>query len=453
MGKRSTALISALPALKPNLIINTLTGEIITQTELDNDLEQLVTQIVTTSETYYNTNKTIIDQALTTYTGYPQPESYARSQGWKLSMGLPREVKAKSRVERLASYHMVQTVSSHILNQDPHKQAPSFSKTINLGAVDNQMVSLQLEGNQLVLNFKCWTSEYELHFNLPPYLAERNIIKYSLPIIRLDKMRGWVFNFSVQEQPKTRDIGTHAAGVDLGRVEPYAMAIVNGEGNCVAHYVTGGRLKRLNLKRERLIVEKKHILTKAKQYEALGLDPTILWSEYGHKRAKITILGNVVAQEVGAEVTRKLIKHKVSLLNVEDLRWATGAKYGSRWNHSAQQVAITHSLAREGLRVRKVNPRNTSQECHKCGARVVHDSKRRTVWCVKCKAGFDRDFNAAMNIARNKNKSVSPPGTGGVGVTIVESLLVQQVTGLKNPNSMLRNKNRYASLTSVTSPT
>ena len=107
MGKQNTALISAIPALKPTLIINAMTGELITQPELGNDLEQLVNQIVTTSETYYRDNKTVIEQALLTYTGYPQPESYARQQGWYLKMDLPREVKAKSRVERLASYHMV----------------------------------------------------------------------------------------------------------------------------------------------------------------------------------------------------------------------------------------------------------------------------------------------------------------------------------------------------------
>ena len=318
------------------------------------------------------------------------------------------------------------------------------------------MVSLQLEGNQLVLSFKCWTSEYELHFDLPPYLETRNIIKYSLPTVRLDKVKGWVFNFSMQEQPKERLAGKHAAGVDLGRVEPYTLTVVNNDGNRVAHYTTGGRLKRLNLKRERLLVEKKHIAAKAKQYEALGLNPTVLWNEYGFKRDKITVLGNVIAQQVGAEVTNKLVKHNVSILNVEDLRWAVGQKYGSRWNHSKQQIAITHSLAREGLRVRKVNPRNTSQDCHKCGTQITHNSKKRTVWCVECKTILDRDFNAAMNIARDKNKnssmSVSPPGAGGVGATIVESLLTQQVTG-SNPNSMLRNKNSYTSLTSVTSPT
>src|SRR5699024_3303770 len=71
-----------------------------------------------------------------------------------------------------------------------------------------------------------------------------------------------------------------------------------------------------------------------------------------------------------------------------------------RWNHSKKQAAIEHATRREGVSTKKVNPKNTSQECHHCGSRVVHNARTRVAKCSDCKEQFDRDFNAAMNIAK-----------------------------------------------------
>lgn len=427
-------MVSALPALKPTLITDAQTGEVLESAVFHADLDFLVTTVREASKNFYSDNKVEVEETLRSYTGSPQPESFARKHGWNLANNLPKEVKAKSRVERLARYHVVQTVSSFVLNPNPLKQEPSFSKTITLGAVDTQMASMALEGNQLVLSFKCWTREYDLHFTLPDYILKRKIVKFSLPTIRLDQIKGWVFNFTVQEQPATRLTGKHVAGVDLGRVEPFTMAIVNEDGNRVAHYTTGKRLKQVNAKRERLLVEKKHIGVKIESYSNLGLDTTVLTTERNFKRSKITRMGVEVAKQVGSGITQKLAKHNVSVLNMEDLRWVTGAKYGSKWNHSMQQEAVTHSLRRKGIATKKVNPKNTSQDCQKCSTKLIHNTKKRTVWCVECKTVLDRDFNASMNIAKNKNKNyVSPLTTGSVGVTVAE----KQVTTSTKSSSVL----------------
>ena len=313
------------------------------------------------------------------------------------------------------------------------------------------MVKLEQSGNQLLLKFKCWSREYEIHFTLLSYILERNIIKFSLPTIRMNKNNEWVFGFTIQEQAETRAVGKHTAGVDLGRVEPFTLAVLNESSKRVAHYVSSGRLNQLNQKRERLLREKKHITIKIESYTSLGLDAAVLSTERDFKRNKITRLGVEVAKQIGSEITQKLVKHKVSILNMEDLRWASGAKYGSRWNHSKQQEYITHSLSRKGITTRKVNPKNTSQECYACGIKIVHNSKNRTVRCVECKTKLDRDFNAAMNIAKNKNKNVSPPVvTGGVGVTVARK---GQVMAAKLSDSVLRIPRNSTCIISVISPT
>lgn len=434
-------MVSALPALKPVLIIDTFTGEVLEPKVFHSDLEQLVTTIQEASRNFYAENKPEVVEKLQAYTGTPQPEAFARQAGWNMARDLSKEVKAKSRVERLARYHLIQTVASHVLNLNPLKQEPSFSKTIVLGAIDSQMASMSLTSNQLVLTFKCWSREYELYFTLPAYVLKRNITKVSLPTIRFDKVKGWVFNYTIQEKPVARPTGKHTAGVDLGRVEPFTMAIVNETGRRVAHYTSSGRLNHINRKREQLLIEKKHILNKIDSYSSLGLDTAVLKKEGNFKRSKITHLGVEVAKQVGSEITHKLTKHNVSVLHLENLKWATGAKYGSKWNHSMQQEAITHSLKRQGIATKKVNPKNTSQECFKCNTQLVHNARSRTVHCVECKSNLDRDLNASLNMAKDKNKYyVSPIITGNMGVTVAE----KQVTTLQVSNSIISNTSTRA---------
>lgn len=436
MAKRKSGLVSALPGMRPTLILDRITGEVLTQEHLDWNLTSLVTAVTTAANEYYQEHKELVKGELKGYTGRPQPAEYARGKGWTLLDGLPRDVKVKSRVERLARFNLVQTVSSYVLNPNPLKQEPRFNATVNLGAVDSAMASLELQGNQLILSFKCWSGDYLLYFTVPPYIFQRNVIKYSLPTIRNVKGE-WVFGYSIQEATEARGPGIYKAGVDLGRVEPFTLAVLNEQDKRIAHYTSSGRLKQVNLKRERLLVEKQYLTAKIGAYQTLGLDSTGLKQEQDYKRSKITRLGVEVAKQLGAEVTQKLTKHKVSILNVEDLRWAAGVRYGSRWNHAKQQEHLQHALARKGVSVKKVNPRNTSKDCHNCGNELDYNSKTRTVWCNECKNKLDRDYNAAINIARDKNKNskfVSPPASGGVGVTVA---LSEQVTVQLEPNSVL----------------
>lgn len=416
--------MSALPALQPVLIINKTTGENLTKEYLNQDLTSLITHVKTQSEKFFESHKREVLKECETYTGTPQAEAFARRNNWNFpATGLPRDVKVKSRVERLTRYHLVQTVTSFVLNPNPHKKEPGFGLSINLGSVDNKMVTLERENNQLILSFKCWFTEYEIYFTLPSYLATRNIVKFSLPTVRWDKRtKTWVFNFTILEQVNPRTVQVHSSGVDLGRVEPFTMVVTNQKGNRVADYKSSNRLSNLNQKRERLLVEKKHILNKLDQYKNLDYNPAqqeVLRVESARKRRKITRLGDTIAWHVASDITAKLKKHKVNTLNLEDLRWVQGAKYGGRWNHSAQQEAITHSLSRVGIKTRRINPKNTSQECHKCGVKLVHNPASRTVWCVKCKTRLDRDYNAAMNISK---KPAHPTNTVRLGTFIGQEI-------------------------------
>ncbi len=391
-------LTSSLPLLQPTAIFDTKTGLQITVEQHLINVNQLLDYCYTEAKHVHGQHETRLETILVNRNKISAPAEYGRQNGLRTRKNLPRTVKAQSRIEKLVQHKVISETASYINNPNPRKQLFNFNHTINLGSIDKQMASLSVSGNELSLLWKCWDTEYLLTFTIPDYVLSRDIVKFSLPVVS-----GKGYWFSIQEAVPERS-GRLTAGLDMGRVEPYTIAVVNPTGARVASYTTSGRLSQLNKKRERLLVEKKHILTKAKHYEKLGLNPEILWVEYGHKRNKITTLGKVVSQQVGSEITKKLIKHNLNILNVENLSWVTGVKYGSRWNHSIQQQAIAHSLLRKGIQVKKVNPKNTSQSCHGCGETIKHDTKNRTVRCDNCRTVLDRDFNAAMNIAKRTKR-------------------------------------------------
>jgi len=64
-------------------------------------------------------------------------------------------------------------------------------------------------------------------------------------------------------------------------------------------------------------------------------------------------------------------------------------------------ITITQSKAEEaGSRVIRVNPRNTSQMCSRCGMIVKKTLSDRIHSCPHCGLAMDRDQNAAINILR-----------------------------------------------------
>ncbi|WYL94452.1 MAG: transposase [Gloeotrichia echinulata IR180] len=64
---------------------------------------------------------------------------------------------------------------------------------------------------------------------------------------------------------------------------------------------------------------------------------------------------------------------------------------------------LTNKAENAGLLVIPVNPKNTSQDCSNCGAKVPKKLHERWHNCPHCGCSLDRDHNAAINI---KNRAV-----------------------------------------------
>jgi hypothetical protein len=421
-------LTSSTPVLRPVSIYNSATGEAIPYSELQKKLDALGSLVQKEAQAILirKWNQLVVDCK-----GYSKtsPAEFARQKGYNPDItSFPAEVKAKSRVQKLIGHSLISTVAAHVANPNPRKQQPHIGKILNLGAGDKQLSSLSYDDGLLTLLFKCYDTEYLLEFQLPSFVTKRHIVKWCLPTIALSKEE-MVFRFPYQEQVMTNKDNRLRAGIDIGRVEPYTLAVINSLGNRVAHYTSSKRLTSITRKRDRLLAEKRNILAKISVHNELGLDTQVLELEAIRKSDKAVRLGTNIEQLTGGEVARKLQKHQLRVLNMENLKWVTGTKYGSRWNHSKQQDSIQHALLRQGTRSQRINPKNTSQLCHNCDERLVHNAKNRTVWCAHCKTQLDRDYNAAMNIAKNKNKNAYPRPRGVAGIVVGESQAMSSSSG------------------------
>ena len=423
-------LISALPPLKPEMVIDVTTGQVLTQMEYNSPVGALLTYCQSETQRIYAENTSQLLADIVSYRS--NANSFGRQKGYASNVkALDKTIKAKSRINELILHKLISEAASYVKNTNEYKQPPSFPVTINLGAVNAQMAKLSLDGDELTMLWKCWDKELLFIFKLPAYILKRNLSKVSLPLVKLDKNNFPVFLFTVQEAVSLRPASDMRAGVDLGQREPYVLAITNQKGKRVAHYKASSRLNRLTTKQNRLRSERSAIYKKIAAYDSLSLDSTVLEAHKGFVSTACTRLTKEIALQLAAELTLKLEKHPVHLLNVEDLSWVSGtknAKIGtSRWAHSQQQEAITHAALRKGITVKTVNPKNTSQTCSKCGGTITHTSKR-TVWCSECKITLDRDLNASLNIANDINKKKRFPiihGNNGSDSSFKQVMIVK----------------------------
>lgn len=392
-------IISALPPLTPTGVFLVGTGEEAGGL-LPQKLGQLTTFTTQNTKKLWVEPKTTLASKLLTITA-KNPAEVGRQAGILPNIaGLPREVKAKSRIGRLIQYQVVTSAKSYFLNPNSLKQEPSFSEVLNLGAVDSQMAVLSYEENLLSLTLKVWDEEFLILFSIPAYILKREVRKFTLPVVK--QVAGeWVFLFSVEENPSIAAVSDeYIAGVDLGRVEPYTLTIVSTKTKrMVAQYHASKRLQMLVAKRDKLNQTIGFLRAKSYTYGQLGMDNTVLETERGRVRAKRNRVMNKITWLIATEIGTHASQWSPRFVALEDLTWVNPKHGMSRWTHSKDQVAITHKLTRKGVRARKVSPRNSSQQCYKCGDPIQHVKGLRLVVCSGCSTRLDRDVNAANNIA------------------------------------------------------
>ena len=270
---------------------------------------------------------------------------------------------------------------------------------INLGAVDRQYAAIENDpfaDGEIVLKMVIQGVWHRLIFNFDNKRFSEG--KVSLPLIKVEGGEP-VFIFTVvTENPIVQFSGDYVIGVDVG-INDYATVVVRDTktGRIVYETTLSQRVHslwnsvRASERQVRFLKNKSDGLLSRRQERMSALDEAQFHREAAsRKKRELAILA---AQEI-ADLSHAWGNAVVA---VEDLSWVVNTMQNGRWNRGALIQWLTHYAQQNGGWVVSVNPSNTSQLCHKCGARVSHPTRELSV--CPTHGAMGRDVNAAVNIA------------------------------------------------------
>ena len=271
---------------------------------------------------------------------------------------------------------------------------PDFLKPhLALSATDKQYHAIRLQGSIIELDMvvnKRWVT---FKFKTPSRFSDPGI-KIIAPTIHIDERDRVMFNWHIEIPTELTEFSSkYIVGVDVGLANHMTAVVRNIEtGEVVEASFMNRRVRSLENKIKRaktqIAVLKKHGRDKETEPHRLALS---------NRRKELAIL-------IGQEVADLSWKYSNTLVAVEDLSHITNTMKHGRWVRGLIIKRITDMVESNGGRVMRVNPAYTSQFCHRCGTKLEPNNYRTPI-CLLCRVGWDRDENAAANIAmRLKDK-------------------------------------------------
>jgi putative transposase len=103
------------------------------------------------------------------------------------------------------------------------------------------------------------------------------------------------------------------------------------------------------------------------------------------------------------------------------LNWLVGGPLAKAVHDASWAKFISmlrYKAAKAGARFIEVDPRNTTQDCSGCGARVQKRLADRWHDCPSCRLSIDRDLNAARNILHRAVVGPGLPNVAGVAACV-----------------------------------
>ena len=338
-----------------------------------------------------------------------KPAEAGRQIGIKLPPG--KSVTGRSRFEKMVQEYAVTMLRSwderhkastrktdkHVSTgfkrtADPNK--PDFLKPrLVLSATDKRYHVIRFQGSIIELDMvvnKRWVS---FKFKAPEKFLEPGI-KIIAPTISIDGRDRVMFNWHIElpvERPPFSD--TYIVGVDVGLTNHTTAVVRNIEmGKVVEASFMNRRVRSLENKIKRT---KTQISVLYRKGRASEVEPHRM--ALSNRRKELAIL-------IGQEIADLSWKYNNALVSVEELSHMVNTMKHGRWVRGLIIQRITDMVESNGGRVMKVNPAYTSRTCHQCGATLDMTDYHHPV-CTMCNVGWDRDENAAANIAmRLKDK-------------------------------------------------
>lgn len=206
--------------------------------------------------------------------------------------------------------------------------------------------------------------------------------------IKQNKVGQWFAVFGCEvEIPSVKHSSAEKIGLDVG-LESYAV-LSNGEFIENPRHILKGE-KRLKLLQRRLSRKKKGSANRrkarfkfAKQHIRVANQRTDFLHKLSHRIAKSY---SFVAVE------------ELNVMAMTKCHWLAKSISDASWSSFIQM--LSYKAVTCGGQLVKVNPRNTSKTCSKCGTITDMPLSKRDFLCPSCGFARHRDLNSAYNILR-----------------------------------------------------
>ena len=332
-----------------------------------------------------------------------KPAEAGRQMGIKLDSGKP--VTGRSRFERMVCEYAVSQLRSWrerrkaSIGQSNKYVSTGFKRTANsnkpdylkprltLSTTDKSYHTVRVEGSIVELDMvvnKRWVT---FKFKVPERIREPGV-RIIAPTISIDDRNRVMFNWHFELPTELAEFSSkYVVGVDVGLAN-HTTAVVRDvtTGRVVESSFMNRRVRSLENKIQRA---KTQITALYRQNRSDEIEP--------HRRA-LSNRRKELAILVGQEIAELSWEYDNALVVVEDLSFVTNTMKNGRWVRGMIVDRITDMVESNGGRVMTVNPAYTSKKCHRCGT-MLDITDYHTPTCSVCRVGWDRDENAAANIA------------------------------------------------------
>ena len=269
---------------------------------------------------------------------------------------------------------------------NPNK--PAFLKPrLALSVTDRQYHSVRVKDSVIELDMVVNQRWVTFKFSSPQRFREPGV-RIIAPTISVDDNNRVMFNWYIDVPVERTPFSTkYVVGVDVGLAN-HTTAVVRDitTGRVVEASFMNRRVRSLENKIQRAKTQINALYRKGRANEVEPHRQAL-----ANRRKELAVL-------IGQEVADLSWKYGNALVAVEDLSFITNTMKNGRWGRGLIIKRITDMVESNGGRVMKVNPAYTSQLCHRCGT-TLDASNYHIPTCSVCRVGWDRDENAAANIA------------------------------------------------------
>jgi putative transposase len=276
---------------------------------------------------------------------------------------------------------------------------PGFPRFRGKGWFDSfgfvEFCGISMRGSRL--RFKGMPGELRVHLHRP--IPAEAVIKSC--VFRRD-VKGWTVGLAADLSKGPLREGERAVGVDLGIMTFAALS----DGAMIPS-LRAARLAERRLRTAQRALARKKRGSKGRSKARVGVRRC--------HAATVRRRANHLHQ-ASARLIRDYDVIAIEALRVKGLARSSLAKdvHDASW---AKFISLLrYKAAKAGARLVEVNPRNTTQDCSGCGARVPKELGDRQHECPHCGLSIDRDLNAARNILHRAGVGPGLRNVAGCGM-------------------------------------